>query len=325
MNEENAKKLLFAVADALGEAGLPFCLGSGTLLGAIREERFIPIDLDIDLWACAEDFEPLVPQIVKAMQKRSLETEVINHRHAGYWDGRDYAIKFSGYGEHGDLTAFTSMPGNIRYNPTHASDDPFCIVFNADDFNFQGFHWIFYGREFCVPANPTNILTEIYNKWEVPDTTYDQPCIRHAYKPNFLTKQNIVYVAMCLDVLHPGHLNILRHAKELGEVWVGLLTDEAISLYKNPPLLDYQARHQTASALGLVSKVVQQEDYLASLLEHKPAYVVHGDDWKKGPQMPSRQLVLDLLPHWGGKLVEIPYTFGYSSSMLKEQMRNATP
>lgn len=323
MNEENAKHLLFDVTYALDKAGLPFCLGSGTLLGAIREGRFIPIDLDIDLWARAEEFEPLVPKIVKSLQSLGLKTEVINHRHAGYWDGRDYAIKFSGYGEHGDLTAFTKMPGNIRYNPTHASEEPFCIVFKDTDFGSWG-PTILYGRKFQVPGEFPSILYQLYNDWDVPDTVYDQPCLHRAYKLHFLTKQGIVYVAMCLDLLHPGHLNILKHAKGLGtgEVWVGLLSDEAICKYKDPPSLNYQARFEIASAISLVSNVVSQEDYLTALLQHKPAYVVHGDDWKTGPQVDSHQLVLDLLPHWGGKLVEIPYTQGYSSSELKRKIRD---
>ena len=324
MNEDNAKKLLYNVAEALDEVGLPFCLGAGTLLGAIREDRFIPIDRDIDLWARAEEFEPLVPEITHAMQWRGLTAEVIDHRHAGYWDGRAYAIKFSGYGEHGDLTAFTKMPGNIRYNPTHLSPHPFCIVFDADDFGA----WVprhFYGKAFNVPLCAQDILVDLYGTWEIPDTTYDQPCQHRAYKPNFLTKQEIVYVGMCLDVLHPGHLTILKHASKLGDVMVGLLSDDAIRLYKKPPLLDYQARYDIASALTPVGNVVCQETYLVSLLEHKPAYVVHGDDWKEGPQLASRQLVLELLPHWGGQLVEIPYTPGYSSSALKEQIRNTQP
>lgn len=322
MKETAAKNLLFAVADALKEAGLPFCLGAGTLLGAIREDRFIPIDRDIDLWARAEEFEPRVPLIVGSLRKRGLIVDVIDHRHAGYWDGRPYAVKFSGYGEHGDLTAFTKMPGNIRYNPTHGSKKPFCIVFEADGFDL----WAdqrFYSRCFKVPCFVETILTQLYDNWKVPYTVYDQPCVRRAYKPNFLTKQNIAYVPMCLDLLHPGHLNVLARAKSLiaEKVWIGLVSDAGIGKYKRLPLLDYHARLVIATQLRSVDGVVCHQDYLTALLEHKPAYVVHGDDWKQGPQVASRQLVLDLLPHWGGELVEVPYTPGYSSSELKGKMQ----
>ena len=55
-------------------------------------------------------------------------------------------------------------------------------------------------------------------------------------------KEKKVYVGMAVDVLHPGHLNIIKEAKKLGQVIVGLLTDEAICQYKKHPLLDYEQR-----------------------------------------------------------------------------------
>ena len=49
-----------------------------------------------------------------------------------------------------------------------------------------------------------------------------------------------VYVGMSADLVHPGHLNVLARAAELGEVTVGLLTDEAIATYKRLPYLSLQ-------------------------------------------------------------------------------------
>jgi cytidyltransferase-like protein len=46
-----------------------------------------------------------------------------------------------------------------------------------------------------------------------------------------------VYVGMSADLVHPGHLNIIKCAAELGEVTIGLLTDEAIASYKRVPLM----------------------------------------------------------------------------------------
>ena len=51
-----------------------------------------------------------------------------------------------------------------------------------------------------------------------------------------------VYVGMSADLIHPGHLNILNKAAELGEVTVGLLTDKAIASYKRLPYLKYEQR-----------------------------------------------------------------------------------
>ena len=51
-----------------------------------------------------------------------------------------------------------------------------------------------------------------------------------------------VYVAFAADILHEGHINILKVASQFGEVTVGLLTDSAIATYKKFPILDYKQR-----------------------------------------------------------------------------------
>lgn len=58
-----------------------------------------------------------------------------------------------------------------------------------------------------------------------------------------------VYVAMSADLVHPGHLNIIRTAAELGEVTVGVLTDEAIDSYKRLPYMNW-AQFHPLRALG---------------------------------------------------------------------------
>ena len=54
--------------------------------------------------------------------------------------------------------------------------------------------------------------------------------------------KKLVYVPMAVDIVHPGHINIIQVAAELGEVMVGLFTDEAISAYKKPPVMQYEDR-----------------------------------------------------------------------------------
>ena len=51
-----------------------------------------------------------------------------------------------------------------------------------------------------------------------------------------------VYVGMCADLIHHGHLNIINNAKKYGEVIIGLLTDSAIASYKRLPALNYEQR-----------------------------------------------------------------------------------
>ena len=125
-----------------------------------------------------------------------------------------------------------------------------------------------------------------------------------------------VYVGMCADIVHPGHLNIINTAKELGRVVVGLLTDEAIASYKRRPFFSYEQRKTLVEHIKGVDEVVPQAtlDYVDNLREFRPDFVVHGDDWKEGVQSETRQRVIDALAEWGGELVEPHYTDGVSST-----------
>jgi phosphoenolpyruvate phosphomutase / 2-hydroxyethylphosphonate cytidylyltransferase len=127
-----------------------------------------------------------------------------------------------------------------------------------------------------------------------------------------------VYVGMSADLIHPGHVNIIREAAKLGSVTIGLLTDKAISSYKRLPFLTFEQRKSVIENIKGVDKLIVQEtlDYVPNLLLHRPDYVVHGDDWQKGVQAKTRQKVIDCLAQWGGQLIEVPYTAGVSSSSL---------
>ena len=132
-----------------------------------------------------------------------------------------------------------------------------------------------------------------------------------------------VYVAMSADLVHPGHLNIIRTAAELGEVTVGVLTDEAIASYKRLPYMNWAQRSAVVAQLKGVARVVPQTtlDYVPNLLELRPDFVVHGDDWKTGVQQETRRRVIETLAQWGGKLVEPNYTEGISSTQLNKAIR----
>lgn len=131
------------------------------------------------------------------------------------------------------------------------------------------------------------------------------------------------YVAVASDILHEGILNVIRRAAQLGEVTIGLMSDEAIATYKRVPLLPYESREQVYSSLRDVARVVPQDSlsYRENLLALRPNYVVHGDDWNEGPQSAVRAEVVSLLSQWGGELVEVPYTRGVSATSLESQLR----
>ena len=133
-----------------------------------------------------------------------------------------------------------------------------------------------------------------------------------------------VYIAMSADILHPGHLNIIREASKLGVLTVGILTDKAIASYKRLPYLDFNQRRLIVENIKGVDKVIAQDelDYVANLLNEKPDFVVHGDDWKEGVQKETRQRVVDTLDKWGGKVIDLPYTNGISSTQLNEKIKS---
>ena len=128
---------------------------------------------------------------------------------------------------------------------------------------------------------------------------------------------------MSADIIHPGHLNIIKGGAKLGEVIIGLLTDEAVASYKRLPYLDYEQRKIIVENIKNVEKVIPQQtlDYVPNLLKEKPDFVVHGDDWKEGTQKETRQRVVDTLKDWGGKVIDLPYTQGISSTKLNERMK----
>jgi phosphoenolpyruvate mutase len=132
-----------------------------------------------------------------------------------------------------------------------------------------------------------------------------------------------VYVGMSADLVHPGHINIIKRAAELGDVTIGLLTDTAIASYKRLPHMTFEQRRDVVENLKGVVGVVPQEtlDYVPNLQRLRPDYVVHGDDWRSGVQQRTRQRVIDALGEWGGQLIEVPYTEGISSTQLNASVR----
>lgn len=132
-----------------------------------------------------------------------------------------------------------------------------------------------------------------------------------------------VYIAMSADLIHHGHLNIIKKGNEYGEVIIGLLTDEAISSYKRLPFLSYEQRKIIVENIKGVLKVVPQKslDYVPNLKEIQPHYVVHGDDWRVGVQKSMRERVINILKEWNGELIEVRYTEGVSSTQFNVALK----
>ena len=132
-----------------------------------------------------------------------------------------------------------------------------------------------------------------------------------------------VYVALSIDLIHPGHLNIISKARELGEVTIGLLTDEAVASYKKLPLLSYEQRKTIVENIKGVKKVIPQrtKDYTENLLALKPDYVVHGDNWRTGILKNVHEDVIKIISEWGGELIEPSYTTGFSARDMNRTLQ----
>lgn len=132
-----------------------------------------------------------------------------------------------------------------------------------------------------------------------------------------------VYMSVSADMVHSGHIAIIRKAARLGKLTVGVLSDEAVASYKRFPLMPLSERKALFENINGVSKVVEQKElsYRNILNELRPDFVVHGDDWKEGFQKPVRDEVIEVLKQWGGKLVEFPYSGDEKFAELEKRSR----
>ena len=119
-----------------------------------------------------------------------------------------------------------------------------------------------------------------------------------------------VYLCFSTDIIHGGHIALIRRAQQLGDLIVGVLSDEAVAGYKRFPLVPASERRVMFENIAGVSRVVEQKtlSYKDILEELRPDYVVHGDNWVSGFQRPIRDEVISVLSQWGGELVEFPYS-----------------
>ena len=119
-----------------------------------------------------------------------------------------------------------------------------------------------------------------------------------------------VYMCFASDIIHGGHIAIIKKAQKLGKLIIGVLSDEAVASYKRMPLVPASERKLMFENIAGVYKVVDQNtlSYKENLEKLKPSIVVHGDDWVTGFQRPIRDEVTAILATYGGKLVEYPYS-----------------
>ena len=132
-----------------------------------------------------------------------------------------------------------------------------------------------------------------------------------------------VYTCFTTDVIHEGHLNIINEAKKLGNVTVGALSDPALIRYNRFPTISLEERIALYRSLEGVDEVVVQDDmtYDGIIERLRPDIVVHGDNWKEGPEKALRENCLNALKRYGGRLVEPAYTCNERVAKADRQLR----
>lgn len=136
----------------------------------------------------------------------------------------------------------------------------------------------------------------------------DNDTKKKEYINEYFNRERVVYLAFSTDIIHGGHIRILRKAKELGKVIVGVMSDQAVASFKRYPVLDYEHRYEIIKNIKYVAEVVEQKtlSYTDNLMSIKPNYVVHGDDWRDDNLRYIRDETINTLKKIGGVLIEYP-------------------
>ena len=132
-----------------------------------------------------------------------------------------------------------------------------------------------------------------------------------------------VYACFTTDVIHEGHLNIIRVAKSYGRLVVGVMSDKALVRFDRFPTKTEEERIEMIRALDGVSDVILQDTvmYDKVIASLKPDYVIHGDNWLTGPTKAIRDNVKACLDTYGGQIIDVPYTRNDSVKLIDEKVR----
>lgn len=133
----------------------------------------------------------------------------------------------------------------------------------------------------------------------------------------------IVYSYYVLDIVHKGHLLMMKNAKAIagddGKLIVGILTDEAVMEKKERPILSFEERIELATAIKYVDVAVAQETYspLPNVMRIKPDILMestsHGEE--------AIEKAREVMDNINGKVVVLPYFPSQSSTDIKNNIR----
>ena len=138
-----------------------------------------------------------------------------------------------------------------------------------------------------------------------------------------LQKMKKVYTCFTTDVIHEAHINIIKEAAKYGEVYVGVMTDRAMVSFDRFPTIPLEGRIRKIKAIPGVSHVIVQDSvmYDQIIRELRPDYVIHGDNWLSGPTKLIRDNAKSALDSYGGKIIDIPYTYNENIKKIEKKLK----
>jgi D-beta-D-heptose 7-phosphate kinase/D-beta-D-heptose 1-phosphate adenosyltransferase len=132
--------------------------------------------------------------------------------------------------------------------------------------------------------------------------------------------KKIVFTNGCFDLLHAGHLHVLKEAKKLGDVLiVALNSDSSVKRIKGPdrPILPESERAELIAALEMVDYVTlfDEPDPLNIVQEIKPDMLAKGGDWAA-----DKIIGREFVESYGGQVAVINFLKGHSTTDIIEKI-----
>ena len=133
-----------------------------------------------------------------------------------------------------------------------------------------------------------------------------------------------VYMLFATDVIHEGHINVVKEAKKYGKVIGGVLCDAAMIRFNRFPTVSFDERVRMVKDIPEVDEVIIQNEtlYENTLRKIKPDYVIHGDNWCEGPEKAIRDNVVSVMNELGGEVIEVPYTRNENVKKIDDRIKD---
>ena len=133
-----------------------------------------------------------------------------------------------------------------------------------------------------------------------------------------------VYMLFATDVIHEGHINVVKEAKKYGKVIGCVLCDAAMIRFNRFPTVSFDERVRMVKDIPEVDEVIVQNEtlYENTLRKIKPDYVIHGDNWCEGPEKAIRDNAISVMNELGGEVIEVPYTRNENVKKIDDRIKD---